>query len=164
MEKAERSEVNKMGLRPTPEKGIIDRFRIKPSDNLENSIQLFVNQVCEKEGWEIPKVVIPSKEEWPHLQIILDSPAPPSTVIGKSSPQAGKIYLNPKYAVYRTNTLHELVHYNVTLEEIKEIIEDPIIKKHPKLAHFRIENLTEAKARRLARKYKKEWIEKTGLR
>ena len=139
-------------------------MRNNTSDNLERSIQLFVNQVCEREGWKIPKVVIPSKEEWPQIQTILDSPVPPEAVKGKSVPYSEKIYLNPKYAIYRTNVLHELVHYNTPLEEFKKILENPIMKKHPEFIHWTIEINAEVRASKLARKYKREWIEKTGLR
>ncbi|GAJ13169.1 unnamed protein product, partial [marine sediment metagenome] len=123
-------------------------------------VQKFVEQVSKGEGWETPKVVIPSEEEFTRLAGQTDAAAgiPWKDIIkqvkGYASRQQKSIYINPRF-IDSTTVLHELAHYNTTREDIMSVMER--FKDKPELILTTLEIRAERKARRLARKYGKEW-------
>ena len=127
---------------------------------LREKVQSFVEQVCGGEGWETPRVEIPSWEEWYDIGIMAsDGLVPSEKVWGWSRPSQKRIYINPRH-VTRMTVLHELYTYNMPREVIMEFLEDPVFKKHPELLHGSIEMRVDSEARRLGRKYRDEWRRK----
>ncbi len=125
---------------------------------LQKSIQSFTDHVCDEEGWPTARVEIPAWEDWRHIAIqASDGRTPPEKIYGCAF--AGEFYLNPRRVGRnkgRTTVLHELCHINTDIDMV-EVLNDPILKNRPELRSWSIESRTEARAKKLSRKYRDAW-------
>ena len=125
---------------------------------LQKIIQSFTDHVCEEEGWHTGIVEVPSWEDWRHIAIqASDGRTPPEKIYGCAF--SGEVYLNTRRIGKnkgRTTVLHELCHINTDIDMVG-VLNDPIFKNRPELRSWSIECRTEARAKKLSRKYRNAW-------
>jgi len=77
--------------------------------DLRDKVQDFVNHVCEREGWEPPRVEIPSWEIWRAMAIqYCDGIAPSEKIFGFSDIFRGRIYISPRHVNHRSPRTYPL--------------------------------------------------------
>lgn len=121
-------------------------------------IEAFINQVAEKEKWNLPLIEVWKINKKNFKDVYLQSREKMPTEGIKAFPSilARKIFIKEGY-VNRTTVLHEVWHF-IQLEKGKiEELKNNLEIENDKSLIVLTEMQAEGFARKLARKYKKEW-------